>query len=642
MSADVRSRSPVSGDAGAPAGVGTRVVAATPAGAAHAAHLGRALPGARADADRPAREAVIEALARGEALVCVMAVGACVRLAAPHLGDKHTDPPVVAVDDAARWAVCVAGAHHGGDALAARVADALGAQPVVTTASASLGLPALDHLGAEAGLHPDPEVADTAAVGAALAGGTAADHLARSAAAPVTRWRDAPWPTGPLPGWVVDAEAPAAPGIAVTDRLVDLPRPQVCYRPPSLVVGVGASRGASAAEIDAAIDAALADAALSPQSVAALATVAAKAGEPGLIAVAERRGVALRAHPAATLASVDVPHPSDAAVAAVGTPSVAEAAALVEAGGPAGGAELVVAKTRSRPGAGAAGVDVEGAAAADGDGDGDGPGAGGDQTEKPAAMATVAVARRPARGQLLLVSTGPGGEALVPPAARDALASAEVVIGLARYVDAARPWLRPGTEVRPTPIGCETARADDAIAGARAGRRVALISGGDVGVYAMGSPALEALGDAGDVDVEVIPGVTAASAAAAALGSPLGHDHCAISLSDLLTPWETIARRVTAAAEGDFVVVFYNPRSIQRRDHLADALALLAPHRAPDTPVGVVTDASRPTQRAWLTTLAGLATAEEAAQVDMRTTVIVGATHTRVHRGRMVTPRGYA
>jgi cobalt-precorrin 5A hydrolase/precorrin-3B C17-methyltransferase len=424
----------------------------------------------------------------------------------------------------------------------------------------------------------------------------------------VARWRERAWPTGPLPG-TVDAAEPAAPGVSVTDRLVALPRPQVCYRPPSLVVGVGASRGASADEIDEAVAAALADAGLSPRSVTAVATATAKADEPGVAAVAERHGVPLATHPAEALAQVDVPHPSEAAADAVGTPSVAEAAALATAGaGDPASAELAVAKTRSRP-----------------------------AQPSDAAMATVAVARRPARGQLVLVSAGPGDEALVAGAARDALASAEIVIGLESYLERVRRWIRPGAEVRPSPIGAETVRAADAVAAARAGARVALVSGGDVGVYAMGSPALEALGDDSDVDVTTVPGVTAAQAAAAALGAPLGHDHCAISLSDLLTPWEVIRRRVKAAAEGDFVVCFYNPRSRERRWQLAEALELLAEHRAPDTPVGLVADAARPAQRARLTTLAKV----EPVEVDMRTTVVVGSTRTEIRGGLMVTPRGY-
>jgi cobalt-precorrin 5A hydrolase/precorrin-3B C17-methyltransferase len=151
----------------------------------------------------------------------------------------------------------------------------------------------------------------------------------------------------------------------------------------------------------------------------------------------------------------------------------------------------------------------------------------------------------------------------------------------------------------------------------------------------MGSPALELAGD--DLDVVVVPGVTAASAAAALLGSPLGHDHCAVSLSDLLTPWEVIRRRLKAAAEGDFVVSLYNPRSGGRRWQLKEARLLLLEHRSPDTPVGVVRDAYRPGQRVQLTTLDGL----DPEQVDMLTVVVVGSSQTRVLGGRMVTPRGY-
>ena len=151
----------------------------------------------------------------------------------------------------------------------------------------------------------------------------------------------------------------------------------------------------------------------------------------------------------------------------------------------------------------------------------------------------------------------------------------------------------------------------------------------------MASPALEIADSA--IEVVGAPGVTAALAAAAALGAPLGHDHASISLSDLHTPWEAIERRISAAAEADFVVCFYNPRSRARGGHLAKALALLAAHRSPGTPVGMVADASRPGQRVTLSTLAEF----DPAGVDMRTLVVVGSSATRIVAGRMVTPRGY-
>ncbi|MDX6202769.1 MAG: cobalt-precorrin hydrolase / cobalt-factor methyltransferase / precorrin-3B, partial [Frankiales bacterium] len=170
---------------------------------------------------------------------------------------------------------------------------------------------------------------------------------------------------------------------------------------------------------------------------------------------------------------------------------------------------------------------------------------------------------------------------------------------------------------------------------AREGNAVALIGSGDAGVYAMASPALEMADDS--FDVVGVPGITAALAAASLLGAPLGHDHAAISLSDLHTPWPAIEQRVRAAAEGDFVVTFYNPRSRGRDHQLPDALDILRQHRPPTTPVGLVRDASRPAERVLLTTLAQV----RAEDVDMLTVVVVGSSQTVEVAGRMVTPRGY-
>ena len=151
----------------------------------------------------------------------------------------------------------------------------------------------------------------------------------------------------------------------------------------------------------------------------------------------------------------------------------------------------------------------------------------------------------------------------------------------------------------------------------------------------MAAPALELAGE--DVDVVVVPGITAAQAAASLLGSPLGHDHCSISLSDLLTPWEVIENRVRAAALGDFVISLYNPRSTGRDWQLGKVQKILLEHRPPDTPVGIVKDAYRPTQRVVLTDLASL----PPESVDMLTIVIIGSSQTRIVAGRLVTPRGY-
>jgi cobalt-precorrin 5A hydrolase/precorrin-3B C17-methyltransferase len=556
------------------------LVPATANGRRNAAHLERAWPDARLYEGKP-KEALRLAWKECDRIVLFLATGAAVRLVAPLLDDKHHDPGVVCVDDAGRFAVALAGGHGGGaNALARRVADALGATPVVTTASDAVGVPALDLLGAKLGFKIE-DGSDLAAVGAALVSGER-----------VTMVSEKRWPLGPLPENVVRAEEPEPPVILISDRTVSVPRPAVVYRPPSLVVGVGCSRGAKAGEILALLDRSLGEAGLSKKSVASLASVEAKSDEAGLLEAAQKLGVLLRFYAAEELSAMEVPNPSTVVEGAVGTPSVAEASVL------AGGAELLLEKRKSR-------------------------------------NATVAIGRLPARGRLSLVGLGPGGDALIPPLARDALAASELVVGLGQYVERIEHLLRPGTRISTPPLGSEVERAKEALAEARAGGSVALVSGGDVGVYAMASPALEMAGD--DVEITVVPGITAAQAAASLLGSPLGHDHCSISLSDLLTPWEVIHERVRAAAETDFVVSLYNPRSKGRDWQLGKAREILLEHRSPDTPVGIVKDAYREGQTVILTDLGSL----RPESVDMLTIVVIGSSRTEIRAGRMVTPRGY-
>jgi cobalt-precorrin 5A hydrolase / cobalt-factor III methyltransferase / precorrin-3B C17-methyltransferase len=252
-------------------------------------------------------------------------------------------------------------------------------------------------------------------------------------------------------------------------------------------------------------------------------------------------------------------------------------------------------------------------------------------------MATAAVARLVPRGRLTIVGLGPGAGDLRTPRATGALRRASVVVGLDQYVDQVRHLLAPGTRIVASGLGAEEERARTAVELATAGHAVALIGSGDAGVYAMASPALQVAG--ADVDVDAVPGVTAALAAAALLGAPLGHDHAYLSLSDLHTPWPVIRQRLAACAAADLVVCLYNPRSRGRRDQFDEALVILREHRPDGTPVGVVRDASRPGQQVTLTTLGDLA--EDPAAVDMRTVVLVGSTRTGIRAGRMVTPREY-
>ncbi|MCT7354734.1 precorrin-3B C(17)-methyltransferase [Streptomyces sp. 15-116A] len=546
------------------------LISATAAGAAARDRLAAAWPDRTRVYDGPVGDAVRAAFAECEQLVCFLATGATVRLVAPLLRDKASDPGVVCVDEGGRFAVSLVGGHGGGaNELARQVGDVLGAEPVVTTATDAVGLAGLDTLGL-------PVEGDVAAVSRALLDGEA-----------VALRTEVAWPLPPLP---VGEEG--AYTIRVTDRLVEPGDREVVLRPPTLVVGVGASKGAPVEEVLALVEGALREAGLSAASLAELATVDAKSEEPGIVAAARRLGVPLVTYAAEELARVDVPNPSAAPLAAVGTPSVAEASALMRGG------ELLVPKRKS-------------------------------------AMATCAVVRRPGRGRLAVVGLGPGARDLLTPRAKAELRRASVLVGLDQYVDQIRDLLRPGTRILESGLGAEEERARTAVAEARRGQAVALIGSGDAGVYAMASPALAEASD--DIDVIGVPGVTAALAAGAILGAPLGHDHVSISLSDLHTPWEVIERRVKAAAEADIVVTFYNPRSRGRDWQLPKALGILAEHRTPQTPVGVVRQASRPDESSRVTTLAEL----DPATVDMMTVVTVGNTATRTVAGRMVTPRGY-
>ncbi|MDQ1030329.1 cobalt-precorrin 5A hydrolase/precorrin-3B C17-methyltransferase [Streptomyces umbrinus] len=550
------------------------LISATSAGAAARDRLATAWPDHTRVYDGPVGDAVRRAFAECEQLVCFLATGAVVRLVAPLLIDKASDPGIVCVDEGGRFAVSLVGGHGGGaNELAREVGELLGAEPVVTTATDSVGVPGLDMLGL-------PVEGDVAGVSRAMLDGE-----------PVALNAELAWPLPPL-----RVAATGEYSIRVSDRAVEPAEREVVLRPPSLVVGVGASKGAPVDEVLGLVQDALRDAGLSVKSVAELATVDAKAEEPGILGAAERLGVPVVTYGAEELATVDVPNPSDAPLAAVGTPSVAEASALLRGG------ELLVPKRKS--------------------------------AARPA-MATCAVVRRPGRGRLAVVGLGPGARDLLTPRAKDELRRASVLVGLDQYVDQIRDLLLPGTRILESGLGAEEERARTAVAEARLGQAVALIGSGDAGVYAMASPALAEASD--DIDVVGVPGVTAALAAGAILGAPLGHDHVSISLSDLHTPWEIIERRVRAAAEADLVVTFYNPRSRGRDWQLPKALTILAGHRKPTTPVGVVRSASRPDESSRVTTLAGL----DPATVDMMTVVTVGNTATREIAGRMVTPRGY-
>ncbi|RCW39792.1 cobalt-precorrin 5A hydrolase/precorrin-3B C17-methyltransferase [Halopolyspora algeriensis] len=533
-----------------------------------------------------------------DAAVLFLATGAAVRLVGPMLRDKQTDPGVVCVDEARHFAVALAGGHAGGaNALAEQVADVLGCQPVVTTATDSTGSTPLDEI---VELLEATVEGDLASCGVAILDG-----------APVRLVNPHGFALPALPDNVsADTESPQWT-IVVDDRRPHEADPDNTLRliPRTLVVGIGSASDIPRTAVTDTLARLDGEHGLDPRAIRAFATVDLKAAERGILDAVQDMGfwnspdgdeLPLRHYPAQELAEVRVPHPSEVVRAEVGTPSVAEAAALRAAGELGGGAETELVADKIK----------------------------GDNV-------TVAAARIRPRGRLAIVGLGPGAQEERTPRADAELRRASVVVGLDQYIEQVRHLLRPGTEIRASGLGSEEARAADAVSLARCGRAVALIGSGDAGVYAMASPALEQAGD--DIEVVGVAGVTSALATSSLLGAPLGHDHALISLSDLHTPWEVIERRVRAAAEGDLVVCFYNPRSAGRHWHLGRALEVLGEHRPARTPVGAVRQAGRDGQRVWWAPIDEF----DPAEVDMLTTVVVGSSHTTVSAGRMVTPRGY-
>lgn len=572
-----------------------QVVGSSPASRRRADDLDAALGGTTIYAG-PAAQQLPTAWTECDLLVSHLALGATTRIVAPLLSDKKTDPGVVVLDEGGRFAVPLVGGHAGGaNDLARRIAEATGATAVLTTATDSLGVPALDTLGW-------PYRGDVAGTTRALLDGR-----------PVRLVRDYRCPLPPLPDNVTESPArddaigdPGGEGVAarivVTDRasaavLAESELPTVVLHPRSLVVGMGCNSGTDVDHLHDLLRATLADAGLAEEAVAALTTIDAKAGEIGLLQLAARLGLHLLPYPAPTLAELDVPTPSQRVAGHVGSPSVAEASVLARGG------VLLVPKRKSTD-------------------------------------ATCAIGRLPARGRLSVVGLGPGARDLLTPRAVRAIQEARYVVGYGPYVRQIRDLVRPGADVEASTMGSEHDRIAKAVARARRGDAVALVCGGDPAIYAMASPVLEYGTDG--VDVVVVPGITASLAASAILGAPLGHDHATISLSDLHTTWEAIERRLVAAAEGDLVTVLYNPRSRTRTWQLPRALELFAPHRPPGTPVAVVMQAERRRQGVVLATLADF----DPAVVDMNSLVIIGSSSTTVipSEGRppyVVTPRDY-
>lgn len=537
--------------------------------------------------------------------VFCLATGAVARLVAPLLQDKATDPAVVVIDEAGQYAISFCGGHQaGGDRLTQWVAQQLNATPIMTGASNAAGLPGIDVLGVPFGWRKGE--GDWTAVSAAIARHATVQVIQDCGS---TLWQE--HLSSDHPFLFGNGESADAQVWITAQHPPQTEIPSVAWYPRVLWIGMGCERGTSQALITQAIQQTLEKAGLSERAIAGLATIDLKADEVGLLGYCNDANLPLRCFPAADLQTIEVPTPSEVVRSEVGTPSVAEAAALLASGS----SQLLVAKQIVR-------LDGETGAV------------------------TVAIAQSDQEftgriGKLWLVGTGPGALDQITPAAQSAMSQADVVIGYSLYVDLVKPLLRPGQIVEALPITQERQRAERAIALANWGLTVAVISSGDCGIYGMAGLVLEELRSQGwdgkTPQVQVFPGISALQSAASRVGAPLMHDFCAISLSDLLTPWEMIEKRLHAAAQADFVTALYNPRSRTRHDQIAIAQHIFLQYRNPETPVALVRSAYREDEQVTLTTLAHLLTHP----INMLTTVIIGNQSTRQYEDWMITPRGY-
>ena len=546
-----------------------------------------------------------DAFARADALLFVGACGIAVRAVAPYVRDKFCDPAVVCVDEAGTYAIPLLSGHVGGaNDLARRVSAQCGAQAVLTTATDVNGTFAVDEW---ARMHSLAIVERERAkeVSAALLEGRSVGFVCDAGFATRSLF------DGELPHGLVDgAEAESCElGIAIT--LDAAARPFACTLhlvPRVITVGVGCKRGTSADAILQAVDACMEQVRVAPQAVRTLASIDVKKGEEGLRAAAKARGWELRFHSAEELAAVPGDFSSSEFVLqTVGVDNVCERAAC------ACGEELLLGRVAKD------GVTVAIAVAAKADCP---------QSAKGDAQTASLVT---------CVGLGPGGADGMTLQAHKALQCAEVIVGYTTYVDLVRDAY-PQAEFVTTPMRKEVERCRLALERAVAGQRVAMVCSGDPGVYGMAGLLYELAPEYPGVSVEVVPGVTAANGGAAVLGAPLMHDWCCISLSDLMTPWITIEKRLKAAARADLCVCLYNPGSHGRTDHLRRACDVLLEHRDASTVCGIAHKIGRFGESSEVLSLADL----RDAHVDMLTCVFVGNSQTRAIDGRMVTPRGYS
>ncbi len=517
-----------------------------------------------------ATHTISRAFQLGHAIIGVCASGILIRAVAERLKNKRDEPAVVAVAEDGSSVVPLLGGHHGANDLANKIAALTNGNAAITTASDVRFGDLLDNPhGASLSNQEDYKTA----VAAKLRG----EEIIQE----VTIYNKQGGPR------------------------------HLVYHPFTLAVGIGCERGTDPIEVKQLLDETLAAHNLADRSIYQYASINLKEDEP---AINQFTNVCFFTAEQLKAQSHRVTIRSAVVETEVGTPSVAEAAALAMVGE---SGMLIVPKVKSKRAtiAIAQAVDID----------------------------VFANHQGESRGHISVLGIGPGSAGTLTPNVDFELWFASEWVGYTLYLDLVE-HLRSGQTRHDFPLGDEQVRCRKAIELAKQGKRVALVCSGDAAIYAMAALVYEIIDlEPCRIAVEVHPGISAFQAASAKAGALIGHDFCCISLSDLLTPWATIERRIKAAAEGDFVISFYNPRSLKRRDQLERAFAILKNHRPPNTPVVIACNLGRPEEKTKIVNFADFNPDE----VDMLTLVMVGSSQSKSFiRGDgktyAYTPRGYA
>jgi len=518
-----------------------------------------------------------------KAIILIMATGIAVRSIASLIKDKKTDPAVLVMDEQGKHIIPLLGGHlQGANELAKTLAKLLNSNAVITTASDLRELPALDLWIKRCGLRvKNPSLLTKVML-----------KLIETEKLKIFKEQNVQIP-------LIDCfqltEDPSEADIIITNRVCE--EKGLILIPQNLFIGIGFHEWITEEKIERSIKEILSKKGLLFEAVKAVATIDKKANNNALKGFCNKYGLKLYSFSSSELNKVKSMSHSETVFKTVGVSSVCEQASVIASQG-----KLIVPK----------------------------------QTFKDITVA-ISEADFKVKGKLYIVGTGPGNLNSLTPMAVSALRSAELIIGYKTYMEHIGTLIED-KEVLSYSMTEEVKRAKIAIEEALNGKIVSLISGGDPGVYGMAGVVLEILSrNKIDIDVEIIPGISALNACSARAGAPIMNDFAVISLSDRLTPWSVIEKRLEKATKADFVIVIYNPKSMGRQAHLTKAKEIILKYRAKETPVAIVRGAMRQNESVILTTLEKM----DKHPVDMQTTVIIGNSKTFVYNNWLITPRGY-